>query len=138
MSTMKQKILLVDDDPYERQVIETFFRFSGHQVETANNGIEALHIMLVSGNDIGLVVTDVDMPLLGGPALAIRLGRKWPRLPIIFVSGRNRCAIATELPLEAVFLQKPFSLKMLARLVQDALSSILPGEAAQTPSSCSP
>lgn len=137
VGTKKQSILVVDDDPEVLSIVETFFRKSCHAVHTASNGMEALDIMTVSGNDIELVVTDVEMPLLHGPGLASELGRKWPRLPILFISGRPREDIETvpPLPIEATFLQKPFSLKELERLVQHILGANSPEESREPPHS---
>jgi two-component system cell cycle sensor histidine kinase/response regulator CckA len=62
------------------------------------------------------------MPGMGGPRLAERLAEERPEMAVLFVSGYIE---DTVLPLEATsrFLQKPFSLKVLAREVRQALEA---------------
>ena len=68
---------------------------------------------------LDLLVTDVNMPGMGGPELASRLLALRPETPVLFVSGRQDELSPGDA--DAPFLQKPFSTKDLGRAVRSAL-----------------
>jgi CheY-like chemotaxis protein len=59
-----KKILVVDDEPLIHDFLSTFLGRYGHAVETANNGLEALHILAEKNFD--MVLMDIRMPLMDG------------------------------------------------------------------------
>jgi CheY-like chemotaxis protein len=80
-------ILIVEDSPNLREMLEMTLRFKGYTVASAQDGEEALQI--VEQQKPALVITDLLMPNMDGYALAYRL-RKSPLtsgIPIIFISA---------------------------------------------------
>jgi two-component system, response regulator PdtaR len=78
-------------------------------------------LRLLRDGHIDIVLTDVEMPgSIGGIELARKINAKWPRIPVIFMSGRY-LPRPDELPLSTRFLTKPFSPDRL----RDVLAGIL-------------
>lgn len=67
------RILCVDDEPAIRMVLGALLQRHGHQVETADNGLEAWKLLADDPNAYELVVTDNDMPHVTGMGLIERL-----------------------------------------------------------------
>ncbi len=78
------RILVVDDDAVMRLLASTLLRNGGFQVETSNDGAEALQ-RLTNGESYGLMVTDIHMPNMGGADLlkAIRELPATTGMPVI-------------------------------------------------------
>ena len=76
------RILLVDDVPMQRRLLERLLTTRGYNVQTASNGEEALAKLLTDSFDV--LITDWDMPEMDGPALCARV-RKAPLSGYIFV-----------------------------------------------------
>ena len=72
----------------------------------------------------GLIVTDVEMPGMGGGALARLLVRDGQRIPVLFMSGYTNDSLLLRgaLPENASFLAKPFTQDALRAAVQKALA----------------
>jgi YesN/AraC family two-component response regulator len=90
----------------------------------ASNGQEALHVAREhKGSPIGLVVTDVIMPVMGGKVMAEWLKATYPDLKFLFTSGYTDDALATHGVLKEgiEFLPKPYSPATLARKVREVL-----------------
>ncbi len=77
--THKQRILIVEDDQYIRELYETLLKDSGYDVETANDGHEGL--MKLSEDSFDLVLLDVMMPNLDGIGVLKELHAKDKKLP---------------------------------------------------------
>ena len=60
---------------------------AGHTVHEAEDGVAALDHLL-NRDPIDLVITDINMPRMDGIALAQQARLRWPRLPVLLVSGR--------------------------------------------------
>ena len=114
-------ILLVEDEAMVRAVAERALIRKGYKVLTAANGEEALEI-LESGVDVDLLVSDVVMPTMDGPTLVGHARRRYPTLPIVFMSGyaEEQLRRSIDVP-DVAFLPKPFSVQQLADVVRDAL-----------------
>jgi pilus assembly protein CpaE len=82
-----EKILIVDDEPQVRKLLETFLDRSGFVVRVANDGLEALTLLREEIPD--LVITDVTMPNLNGLELTHRLraSHRTSRIPILMLSA---------------------------------------------------
>ena len=87
--------------------------------------MQALLMSEQNTGDIDLLVTDVVMPGMGGPALAEQLLRSRPQLKVLYVSGYTDDEIFRRGVLEQgiPFLQKPFSPDALARKVRETLEN---------------
>ena len=119
-----QRILVVDDDPEICAVLSQVLEDAGYTVETASDGRTALAMIVASPPE--LLITDLVVPGLSGWSLFARVRRRWPRLPVIIISGsdmgrRHREASPRE---HAVFLRKPLCLEQLLAIVARLLAEI--------------
>ena len=119
------KLLLVDDNQDLLGMQGEFLRMSGHEVETAVNGEEALAHAARSHFD--LIVTDIIMPTKDGIEVIITLRKTIPALKVIAISGGGRLnakdylSIAQKLGAAAT-LAKPFSGSELVATVDRVLA----------------
>jgi two-component system, cell cycle sensor histidine kinase and response regulator CckA len=95
----------------------------GYTVEVAANGTEAL-ALCANGLAVDLVVTDVVMPGMSGPALASALRAELPGVPVIYISGYTEEMISARggLGTDTRMISKPFGIERLARVVHEALA----------------
>jgi signal transduction histidine kinase/ActR/RegA family two-component response regulator len=102
------RVLLVDDDQAVLNVARRVLRRDGHQVATARDGLEAVATYERQRDSVDIVVIDVTMPGLDGPA-ALRLMRKIrPDLPAVLLSGFDEHGVAATLDGNTAFMKKPF------------------------------
>ncbi|MCX8028102.1 MAG: response regulator [Thermodesulfovibrionales bacterium] len=80
------KILVVDDDKTTRKLLSLYLKSKGHEVVTAENGLEALEKL--GTESVNLVVTDMNMPYMDGIELVknIRNEETVSHIPIIMVT----------------------------------------------------
>jgi CheY-like chemotaxis protein len=120
----RRTVLLVDDDALLRAVLAKALADEGYWVVTARNGEEALAIASTLDGRLGLVITDIRMPVMDGLELASNLAIIDPALPVLFTSAF--CAPNSVIP--GPVLTKPFAPatflrqvgRMLTRPVQRA------------------
>ncbi len=74
-------ILVVDDDETVRSTLKEYLDANGFQVITAGNGKEAIDLMAENHEQIGLVVSDIRMPVLDGISLIRRIREIWSCYP---------------------------------------------------------
>jgi PAS domain S-box-containing protein len=120
-----ETIMLVEDETSLRELTTEFLVHGGYTVRAARNGEEAFAWAAQQDCSINLLVTDVVLPGMSGPALAQKLSEQMPGLRILYVSGYTADAIVHHGVLEAGlwFLQKPFSRDALLRKVREILDS---------------
>ncbi len=121
----EETVLVVEDESGVRNVVCRLLREQGYTVLEASEGQKALEIAEEHGQEIGLLVTDVVMPRMGGKELADTLRERLPNLPVLFVSGYTDNGIVHRGVLSAgtAFLQKPFTVSALARKVRAVLDA---------------
>ena len=108
-------VLVVDDDPDIRQVLELMLRDEGYRVALAADGDEALERVAEERPD--LVLLDLWMPGMDGWTLQQRLADQEPDLPVVVMTaGRGPLADAYRHRV-AGFLAKPFDMESLFRVV---------------------
>jgi two-component system, cell cycle sensor histidine kinase and response regulator CckA len=112
---------VVDDDPMVRDLIARTITGAGFRVLTAGDGEEALAVAGTLDGQLGLVVTDIQMPRMDGIALADHLASSNPRLPVLFISGYAPQAQGAALP--GPVLPKPFTHDGLLLLVHQMLDA---------------
>jgi PAS domain S-box-containing protein len=118
-----ETVLLVEDEEGVRQSTHEFLTLNGYTVLEAKNGEDALWVARKHLGDIDLMVTDVVMPLMGGAQVARQLTSERPGMKVLFVSGYAESTVLRQGDIDLVghFLQKPFTLKMLARKIREVL-----------------
>jgi two-component system cell cycle sensor histidine kinase/response regulator CckA len=123
-----ETLLLVEDAAGVRQSEKEFLEMRGYKVLEAENGMEALLVARSYSETIHLMITDVIMPQLGGVKLAEQLAVERPQMDVLFVSGYAENTVLQHGPIDigGRFLQKPFTLKSLARKIRYVLGKDQP------------
>jgi CheY-like chemotaxis protein len=121
--TGHETILLVDDEKSLRKLGTRILSDAGYRVLEASDGAMALRIAAEEVGEIDLVLTDVEMPTLGGRGMVDELHELSPGIRVLFMSGYTdneilRRGIRTA---EAAFLQKPFTAETLRAAVREVL-----------------
>jgi two-component system cell cycle sensor histidine kinase/response regulator CckA len=114
-------ILLVEDEDMVRAVAERALTRQGYKVLTANDGEQGLEV-LAANDGIDLLISDVVMPNMDGPAMVTQARQTHPQLPVLFMSGYAEEQLRKSIDIANVaFLPKPFSVSQLAEAARDAL-----------------
>ena len=100
-----RRILVVDDDPPVREITATMLRTMGVDVVEAGSAGAALDVL--GSGDFDLVVVDFAMPGMNGAELAAVTAKKWPDLPILFVTGYADLSAISSVSEDRI-VQKPF------------------------------
>ncbi|MDB5563323.1 MAG: CckA [Hyphomicrobiales bacterium] len=123
--TGNERILLVEDEESVRAFSARALKTTGYEVYEADSGEEALEVLDEIDNKIDLLISDVVMPEMDGPALLKKIRERLPELRVIFVSGYAeesvRRDIADDQSVE--FLPKPYSLDQINSKVKEVLSA---------------
>ena len=116
-------VLVVDDEEAIREITRGTLETFGYKVLTANDGTEALAIYADKKNEIAVVLTDMVMPFMDGPATIRALQRMNPQIKIIAASGLGAGQRAGEGALEgvSVFLNKPYTAEKLLKTLAQVL-----------------
>ncbi len=115
-------ILLAEDDPIVRNLINTLLTQERYAVLAANDGQEAWEIFEAYTDPIHLLLTDIEMPRMKGWDLLARVRAKRPDLKVIAMSGYTVDLIRAENRPDA-FLKKPFIPPTLLSCIQRVLAS---------------
>ncbi len=115
-------VLLVEDEASLRSVIVKILEDAGYRVLATGDPEEAASLGELDGTTIDLLLTDVVMPGMTGPQLALRMLSARPRMRVLYMSGYaggadERAGDAEEL------LRKPFSPEVLVRRVGEVLAA---------------
>ncbi|MEH6503301.1 MAG: response regulator [Cycloclasticus sp.] len=122
---MSKKVLIVDDEPHVIHVVKQFLERKGYSVSTACNGQRALEAYEESKPDV--VITDVQMPIMGGQALCEQLLQNYQQetAKIYVMTSRTDKDLrvwAENYP-SIDFLEKPLSLRRLSAKIDDFFGS---------------
>lgn len=125
-------VLVVDDEAPILETTKATLEAYGYRVLTAKDGTEALASCAQHHNAISVVVTDMMMPFMDGPATIRALHKLDPAVKVIAVSGlmenKNRADLADTG--STLFLQKPYTTEQLLHALHEALT----GDGAWRPS----
>jgi CheY-like chemotaxis protein len=118
-----ETILVVEDEPMVRALMVDMLRRTGYTVLEALQADEALKLVDEHGGPIHLLLTDVVMPRMSGPALAKEVLRRRPETAVLFISGYTDDAVIRHgvMEQEVELLQKPFGMRDLAERVRRLL-----------------
>ncbi len=122
-----ETVLLVDDTESLREMIERVLTGFGYTVLVARDGAQALEVSDGHPGPIDLLLTDVVMPGIGGPELAVRLRMRRPAMRVLLMSGYDEHSLASSAGGYASFIAKPFRPEALGRRIRELLDS--PGQA---------
>ena len=118
-----EMVLVVDDDVPVRDLVRRVLHERGYNVLAAASAVEAVELSQQQPGDIALLLADVVMPDMSGPALAGQLKRLRPSLKVLFISGANDETLQQHglTAPDEMLLRKPFAPDVLAGRVREVL-----------------
>jgi len=122
MGTEAARILVVEDEPGVRDFVRRGLLAGGYDAVTVEDGATALEVLAEQKFD--LMITDIVMPGIDGIALALKVGKDYPDLRVLMMTGyasERQRAHNLEALIHTV-LAKPFSLKALLTAAEEALA----------------
>jgi PAS domain S-box-containing protein len=133
LSTGNETVLVVEDEEELRRLAVQALEWRGYSVLAAASGAEAIALTRGLRRRPELLVTDVVMPEMSGVQLAEELQKRWPALPVLFVSGHldEQAVGGGHLDAQADLLPKPFTPDQLGKRVRQALDRASRLQAAQ-------
>jgi CheY-like chemotaxis protein len=118
------RVLIADDEDSMRSLVARAIAMDGHDTVTAQDGAEALEILREQGA-FDLLLTDIQMPVMDGIALALAAARDFPDLTILLMTGfadqRERASGLTAIAHDVI--TKPFSVADIRAAVAGALAA---------------
>jgi two-component system, cell cycle response regulator CpdR len=119
------RVLIVDDEEPMRLLVARAIAMDGHDITTAADGAEALDILSGKDGSFDLLLTDIQMPVMDGIALALTAARDFPQVTILLMTGfadqRERASGLNAIAHDVV--TKPFSVADIRTAVADALAA---------------
>ena len=117
------KILIAEDDMAVREFVSRALGNSGHDVTAATDGVQALEALAQDTYD--LLLSDIVMPEMDGIALALKVSKDWPDLPILLMTGyaaeRQRAHNLDVLIHDVI--PKPFTLQQICDAAEKVLEN---------------
>ncbi|MEL7446237.1 MAG: response regulator [Pseudomonadota bacterium] len=111
------KLLLVEDEDMVRAVAERALVRAGYEVTACSDGEEGL-ALISKGQEFDLVVSDVVMPGMDGPAMVRAIRQQRPDLPVLFMSGYAEEQLRKDIDIPDMhFIAKPFSVQSIGEKV---------------------
>jgi CheY-like chemotaxis protein len=120
---MKEKILLVDDDPAIRQLLTRLLTEEGYIVVSAANGVEAFELVCKAQFDLALL--DLNMPVMDGWDAFEQITTKIPLLPIIVITARPNQLFPALASGTGALMEKPLDLPKLFETIETLLKEPL-------------
>ena len=119
------RVLIVDDEESMRLLVARAVAMDGHETTTAADGAEALDILSGQDSSFDLLLTDIQMPVMDGIALALTAARDFPQVTILLMTGfadqRERASGLNAIVYDVV--TKPFSVADIRTAVAAALAA---------------
>jgi two-component system, cell cycle sensor histidine kinase and response regulator CckA len=121
-----ETVLLVEDEDEVRRLALRMLEQNGYVVLAARAGDEALELCRKHSGQIHLLLTDVVMPGMSGPALAEIMKRERPGMKVLYMSGYTDDEILNHgiRDHQMEFLQKPFGAEVLAMKIRQVLDGV--------------
>jgi signal transduction histidine kinase/FixJ family two-component response regulator len=124
----EETILLVEDEEEVRQLASEILTGCGYTVLGTGDPLEALRMSERHRGPLHLLLTDMVMPVMRGPALAAQVLGCHPDMRVLYMSGYTESMVSSQGIVEpaGVFLQKPLTPDVLARTVREVLDTVSP------------
>jgi len=118
-----ETILLAEDNEGLREAAQGMLQRLGYRVILATNGTEAVELFKANAGKIDLVILDIVMPHLSGPAAYSQMASIQPEFRAVFATGYTAETASLNSPLEkgVPILQKPYGMKNLGQIVRSTL-----------------
>lgn len=115
------RILLVEDEDMVRAVAERALARAGHEIIACPGGEEGL-AAIEDGSAFDLVVSDVVMPGMDGPAMVRAIRERRPDIPVLFMSGYAEESLRKDIDIPDMhFIAKPFSVSAISDKVTEVM-----------------
>jgi signal transduction histidine kinase len=115
-------VLVAEDETMVREMVVAALQHRGYTVIGVGSGQEALDVIEARGAELGVLLTDVVMPGIGGFELLERARQARPDLRAIFMSGYTAMTLdQRQPPADVAFLEKPFTLAKLDEAIRETL-----------------
>ncbi len=123
------KILIAENELALREFIARGLEQRRHKVTMAPDGSEALEHLKKAKFD--LLLTDIDMPIMDGIALALAVGRDYPKMKIIIMSGHEHQIERAHGLNDLVYrvVSKPFTIAGICAVVDEVIGTKKPKSA---------
>jgi PAS domain S-box-containing protein len=120
-----ETVLVVDDDPAVRQLVERILKRAGYTVLVAASGAEARSVHAKCPSTVHLLVTDIMMTGMTGWDVAAQLTRLQPSLKVLYTSGYTGDAVLPRQHFDRPihFISKPFTSAQLTLRAREALDA---------------
>jgi two-component system cell cycle response regulator CpdR len=122
------RVLIADDEDSMRKLVARAITLDGHEAIAAQDGAEALEILVREEGGFDLLLTDIQMPVMDGIALALSAARDFPQMTILLMTGfaeqRERASNLDAIVHDVI--TKPFSVADIRTAVADALAARRP------------
>jgi len=119
------RVLIADDEDSMRSLLARAIAVDGHDIWVAQDGAEALDILTREAGAFDLLLTDIQMPVMDGIALALTAARDFPKLTILLMTGfayqRERASNLNAIVHDVI--TKPFSVADIRTAVAAALAA---------------
>lgn len=113
-----ERVLVVDDDAGLRSLLALICRRAGFNVDVANDGAQALHLM--SNNSYLVAILDLQMPRVNGFDVIRQLRSKMPRPSIIVITALPPSAsIGLDASVVQAVVRKPFDVDLLTTMLNE-------------------
>jgi two-component system cell cycle sensor histidine kinase/response regulator CckA len=118
-----ETVLVVEDEPAVRGLVESVLGLHGYQVIGAGNAGDALELSTSYEGRIDLLLTDVEMPDMSGRELAQRLRAERTEMRLLYMSGHDEDDVAGYgvVASGGIFLPKPFTVAALTERVRKVI-----------------
>ena len=122
---MPSNILVIDDDPVQRRLVEAAVTRFGHSAMTADSGEAGLKMLAAHSGKIAVVILDLVMPGMDGIEVARLAAARHPGLRIMFITGFAAVALAAgeSAPPGAKVLSKPIHLREIVSEVERMMAA---------------
>jgi hypothetical protein len=115
-------VLIVDDDEGLRELTRVVLERCGFAVLVAGSGPDGLKLMQDFPGCLDLLLTDVQMPFMTGPELAMRATLVRPKMKVLYMTANTDEVLASgQVNANAEILSKPFTCKILSQRVHEVL-----------------
>jgi CheY-like chemotaxis protein len=121
---MAYRILVVEDEPDTREMLDVMLRREGHHVDTVVGGREALE--LLAGNSYDVILSNLNMPGMSGEDFYRKVEQDWPQFAprVVFVT-----AARPDILFRAQYggrpvpvLTKPYTRERLLQVIEDVVA----------------
>lgn len=119
---MGKKVLVVDDESSLRRMVAFALMQRGYEPELCESGMKGLQALEASKNNntpLDFAIIDVKLPDMDGLDLLKAIKANYPAIPVVVITGHGKEQIAEEVRNADAFLEKPFDMDELAKILDE-------------------